>query len=299
MCRMLGKPSAVSAADALGPNQRPLFPSIVMMTSDEEYVLKQTVGALLNRLDLVADGRLFQGRFSDSPAISEIARAVRDARLTYLSERKFAAIESALNRISASRVPGCFVECGIALGGSGIVVAALMPAGREFHGYDVFGMIPPPTSPKDDEQSRARYETIRTGQSRGIGADPYYGYVDNLYDLVVENFARFGQSVDDRRVTLHKGFFEETLYPASPVAFAHIDCDWYDPVKLCLERIVPWLAEGAHVVLDDYNDYGGCRRAVDEFLVANAGLDIIARAPNLVFRRRAGRSRHVGPGGGR
>ena len=126
-----------------------------------------------------------------------------------------------------------------------------------------------------------------------------YGYMDNLYDLVVENFARFGQPVDGRRVTLHKGFFEETLYPASPVAFAHIDCDWYDPVKLCLERIVPRLAEGAHVVLDDYNDYGGCRRAVDEFLVANAGLDIIARAPNLVFRRRAGRSRHVGPGGGR
>ena len=199
--------------------------------------------------------------------------------MTYLSERKFAAIESALNRISASCVPGCFAECGIALGGSGTVIAALMPDGREFHGYDVFGDDPYPPLPRKTMRSRGpptRKIHSKRGQSRGIEADLYYGYVENLYDLVVDNFARFGQPVDGRRVTLHRGCFEETLYPASPVAFAHIDCDWDDRVKLCLERIVPRLAEGAHVVLDDYNDYGGCRRAVDEFLVANAGLDILS-----------------------
>jgi O-methyltransferase len=226
------------------------------------------------------------GGLRRSPGISPISRRIKDARLTYLTDEKLVRIEKAVADTSRSGIQGCFVECGVALGGSGIIIATLMPEGRAFHGYDVFGMIPPPTSEKDDEKSRARYETIRTGQSRGIGGDPYYGYVEDLYERVIGNFARFGQPVDGRRVTLYKGFFQDTLHPPTEIAFAHIDCDWYDPVKLCLDRIVPRLSDGAHVVLDDYNDYGGCRRAVDEFLESGPDVEVIARAPNFVFRRR-------------
>jgi len=228
---------------------------------------------------------LLGGRLRRS-AMSPISRRIKDARLTYLRDEKLVRIEQAVSDISRSGIQGCFVECGVALGGSGIIIATLMPEGRTFHGYDVFGMIPPPTSEKDDEKSRARYETIRSGQSRGIGGDPYYGYVEDLYERVTGNFARFGRPVDGRRVTLYKGFFQDTLHPSTEVAFAHIDCDWYDPVKLCLDRIVPRLSEGAYVVLDDYNDYGGCRRAVDEFLESGADVDVVAREPNFVFRRR-------------
>jgi O-methyltransferase len=227
-----------------------------------------------------------RGGLRRSPGISPISRRIKDTRLTYLTDEKLVRIEKAVADISRSGVPGSFVECGVALGGSGIIIATLMPEGRAFHGYDVFGMIPPPTSEKDDEKSRARYETIRSGQSRGIGGDPYYGYVEDLYERVIGNFARFGQPVDGRRVTLYKGFFQDTLQPSTAIAFAHIDCDWYDPVKLCLDRIVPCLSDGAYVVLDDYNDYGGCRRAVDEFLARGPDVEVITRAPNFVFRRR-------------
>jgi asparagine synthase (glutamine-hydrolysing) len=236
----------------------------------------------LKGLKWPAIGRLI----GSEPSLSPIACRVRDARLTYLRDQKLALIEQALRDISRDGVQGSFVECGVALGGSGIIIATLMPEGREFHGYDVFGMIPPPTSDKDDEKSKARYETIRTGQSQGIGGDPYYGYVEDLYERVIENFARFGQPVDQHRVALHQGLFQDTLQPSSDIAFAHIDCDWYDPVTLCLDRIVPRLSAGGYVVLDDYNDYGGCRRAVDEFFERGPDVDIIARAPNFVFRRR-------------
>jgi O-methyltransferase len=230
--------------------------------------------------------RLLRGRSRPAPVMSSIARRVKDAHLTYLNDEKLVRIEHAIEEVARSDVQGCFVECGVALGGSGIMIASLMPEGRAFHGYDVFGMIPPPASEKDDEKSRARYETIRSGQSRGIGGEQYYGYIDNLYDRVVENFARFGQPVDGRRVSLYKGYFEDTLHPATDIAFAHIDCDWYDPVALCLQRIVPRLSAGAFLVFDDYNDYGGCRRAVDEFIEAGADVEIVARQPNFVVRRR-------------
>ena len=93
--------------------------------------------------------------------------------------------------------------------------------------------------------------------------------------------------MDGRRIALHEGLFEDTLHPPREVAFAHIDCDWYDPVKLCLQRIVPRLSPGAHLILDDYNDYGGCRRATDEFLEDAPDLQIVSRAPNFVLRRRS------------
>ena len=218
--------------------------------------------------------------------VSPLARRIKDARLTYLSDGKISAIETALADVCRRGVPGAFIECGIALGGSAILIAATMPHGREFHGYDVFGMIPPPTSEYDDETSRARYKTIESGRSTGIGGDVYYGYIDNLYDRVVDNFARFGLTVDAECIALHRGLFEETLHPPLPVAFAHIDCDWYDPVKMCLQRIIPQLSSGAYVVLDDYNDYVGCRRATDEILAGRDDLEIIATAPNFIFRPR-------------
>jgi len=230
--------------------------------------------------------RFVDSRLRRAPAISPISQSVSEGRLTYLRAEKLVRIEEAIADISRSGVDGCFVECGIALGGSGIIITTLMPEGRTFHGYDVFGMIPAPTSEEDDEKSKARYETIRTGQSRGIGGDRYYGYVEHLFGQVLANFARFGQPVDGSRVVLYRGLFQETLHPPTPIAFAHIDCDWYDPVKLCLQRIAPCLADGGYVVLDDYNDYGGCRRAVDEFVESDPDIEIVARAPNFVFRRR-------------
>jgi asparagine synthase (glutamine-hydrolysing) len=53
---------------------------------------------------------------------------------------------------------------------------------------------------------------------------------------------------------------------SSPVALAHIDVDWYDPVKTCLTRIFPFLAVGGSMIVDDYYSWGGAKKATDEFL---------------------------------
>ncbi len=51
-----------------------------------------------------------------------------------------------------------------------------------------------------------------------------------------------------------------------PVAFAHVDVDWYDPVMTSLERAFPNLVQGGSVILDDYHNWGGYRKATDEYL---------------------------------
>jgi len=85
-----------------------------------------------------------------------------------------------------------------------------------------------------------------------------------------------------------KGLFDETLQllPSDRVAFAHIDCDWYDPVRLCLDRIAPAMSAGGYIVLDDYWDYGGCKTAVDEFLKDRADFDVVRSHPSFVLVKR-------------
>jgi O-methyltransferase len=196
-------------------------------------------------------------------------RAVRKDGLTYLSVEKLWRIESAIDQIIRQRVPGHILEFGVALGGSAIILAKHATPTRQFHGFDVFGMIPPPRSEKDDTKSRERYEIIRSGQSKGIrGNNDYYGYRANLYEEVKATFARYGRPVNGTSIQLHKGLFEETL-PAlelAPVAFAHVDCDWYDPVSYCLKVLADRMSMGGVIVIDDYHDYGGARTAVDEFV---------------------------------
>lgn len=200
-------------------------------------------------------------------------RAVKRERLTYLSDEKLIRLKRAIDEVERRRVSGDILEFGVALGGSGIVLAALARDGRRFHGYDVFGMIPPPTSSKDDDKSRARYKVIESGGSSGLGQDEYYGYRQDLIGDVKASFARYGRPVDGTSILLHQGLFEDTWRNSGvrKVALAHIDCDWYDPVKFCLEAIANIVSIGGVIIIDDYHDYGGCKVAVDEFIEANSG----------------------------
>jgi asparagine synthase (glutamine-hydrolysing) len=220
--------------------------------------------------------------------LSSVARTARSRNLTYLSPAKLRAIESCLESVVRDGIPGDYLEAGVALGGSAIVIASHLDGERRFYGYDVFGMIPEP-SDADPPEVHDRYAVIASGQSQGIGGEEYYGYHDALYEEVVAAFGSFGIPVDGERVQLHRGLFEDTLKPAGAVAFAHIDCDWHDPLRLCLERIHPHLVPGAWVVIDDYYAYGGARRAVDEFLVAHPDLRPAASRgrEHLLLRRAA------------
>jgi O-methyltransferase len=215
-----------------------------------------------------------------------VARQVKRRHLTYLSEAKLLSLRDAIRQIKREGMPGDFVEYGVALGGSAIYLASETDGKRRFYGYDVFGMIPAPGE-QDDEKSKARYEVILSGQSDGLGGDIYYRYQDNLFVRVCETFKSFGYPVDGIMVVLCRGLFEDTVRfaPGDQVALAHLDCDWFAPVKLCLERTAEVLNSGGFMILDDYNDYGGCRKAADQFLAAHQQFDLVRTMPHAVIRK--------------
>jgi len=190
---------------------------------------------------------------------------IREQNLTYLSDKKLASLASTCRSIEDANLPGIFIEAGCALGGSSILIASVKNSERPLFIYDVFEMIPSPTK-EDTQDVHDRYRTIVEGKSTGIGGDKYYGYVENLYEVVQSNLENFGINCEKQSVSLIRGLVQETMKIDQPVAFAHVDVDWYEPVMTCLKCIFPNLILGGSIILDDYHTWGGCRKATDEYL---------------------------------
>ncbi len=200
---------------------------------------------------------------TDFSAFQVIRRVLKNG-WTYLPAVALSELHTAITAIEHNKLPGILIETGCALGGSAIVIAQAKNASREFWIYDAFGMIPPP-SEQDDQAAHRRYAEIAGGQSQGIKGGKYYGYEDDLLAKVKANFAACGLEPQANAIHLVKGFYEETLAINQPVAFAHIDCDWHDSVIVCLQQIEPHLVRGGVLVIDDYQDWSGCKSAVDRY----------------------------------
>lgn len=216
---------------------------------------------------------------------SQTVRQVRKRRLTYLGYDALSDLERAVHRLDAAGVPGIIVEAGCALGGSTVVLGLAKRPDRPLRAYDVFGLIPPP-SEVDGDDVQARYRAVVQGESRGIGGDKYYGYEDNLRDKVANTLRSFGLDLEARRIELIQGLFQDTLLLEEPVALAHIDADWYESVRTCVERIEPRLSRGGVLVIDDYDHWSGCRRAVDEYFADKRDrYQFVRRARLHIIRR--------------
>lgn len=196
---------------------------------------------------------------------------VQEKKLTYLDKKALEELLDVVVDNERKQLEGIIIEAGCALGGSAIAIASLKSQERKLFIYDVFGMIPPP-SEKDDQDVHERYQEIVSGSSKGIGDNKYYGYEENLYDKVLQEFDNFNINVQESNVHLIKGLFEATLYPDLPISLAHIDCDWYESVLTCLNRIEPRLVRGGTLVIDDYYSWSGCRTAVDDYFKDKKGV---------------------------
>ena len=209
-----------------------------------------------------------------------VERAIAQARaehLTFLKPANLRELASIVRQVEEDGLPGLVIEAGAARGGSAIVLAAAKAPERPMKVYDVFGMIPAPGE-HDGADVHERYEKIAAGDARGVGGDTYYGYRDDLYEEVTESFARLGVPVEEHNVELIRGLFEDTIRLDEPVAFAHLDGDWYESTLTCLERIAPLLVPGGRIVLDDYYKWSGCRAAVDEYFADRDGFRLEHRA---------------------
>jgi O-methyltransferase len=215
--------------------------------------------------------------------IEALIASVRSENLTFLSPAGLRTLSACITDLEQSEIPGLVIECGTARGGSAIVMAASKSPDRGMKVFDVFGMIPPPTS-RDGADIHRRYETIKSGAATGVGGDTYYGYREELLGEVTASFDAHGVATEANNVALVPGLFQDTLNLDEPVALAHLDGDWYESTIVCLQRLAPLLSPGGRFVIDDYDSWSGCKTAVDEYFADRDGFRFERRGKLHVVR---------------
>jgi O-methyltransferase len=173
----------------------------------------------------------------------------------------------AQRHLEKSGIRGCYVECGTWAGGLSFAMMDALPQITEFHLFDSFEGLPEPTQADGKE-----------------AFDP-----TNLWhDGNKADFANFMQALRDtghRNVTVQKGWFEDTLpgfRPKDPVAILRLDGDWYESTMTCLKYLYGLVSEGGLIIVDDYDDWVGCRKALHDFLSESDASESIRRSPRGV-----------------
>jgi hypothetical protein len=218
--------------------------------------------------------------------IDDTIRFVREQAIT-LSMRpgKIEAVHRIAREVEEFDVPGIFVETGVALGGSAIVLAKTKKPGRELRLYDVYDLIPAPGE-NDDQKSHDDYSKLLAKEADRPAVANYLAHVTDMLEQVKTNFRQAGIDVERENVHFVPGLFDDTLVIDGPVALAHVDCDWYEPVALCIERLRDHISLGGVIIFDDYSTYGGAKLAVDSWLVEDDRFEVVHHERSLAVRRR-------------
>jgi predicted O-methyltransferase YrrM len=189
----------------------------------------------------------------DSFSPQEFSVLYRKVRhYTMCSNSRLRNLHRGILQVLQEDIAGEIVECGCAKGGS----AALMALALRRHGsrrqvwlFDTFEGLPPPTLEDPD------YEIAISFTGEFVGTLQEVEFLFKQHQLLAQ-------------VRFVKGLFQDTLSAADipKIALLHIDGDWYESVKVCLETLYDKVTPGGIIQFDDYGYWKGARKAVDEFI---------------------------------
>lgn len=230
-----------SRVEPLSATQRGRHPwrEILHRAGDPLLVADTVLRAVMQGWDLVSPSEF-----------SSLYRQVRTS--TMCSNFRLRGLYRAVRHVVSRNIPGVIVECGSARGGSAALMALTLRrlgAQRKLWLFDTFEGLPAPTSQDPDFEL----------------ADLFTGTCVGALDEVRGLFNRLNVADD---VEFVKGLFQQTLpvSAVSRIAVLHIDGDWYESVKVCLDSFYDKVVPYGVIQLDDYGYWKGARKAVDEFL---------------------------------
>lgn len=189
-------------------------------------------------------------------------RAVRPRTMT--SPEKLFGLILGIRYITAHRVPGDIVECGVWRGGSMQAAALTLlerdSTDRELHLFDTFEGMPPP-SDVDRRRGGKSAEELLAAADR----DAKIWAVATLDDVRAA-MDEIGYPAE--RIHYHRGMVEETVPRDAPeqISLLRLDTDWYESTRHELEHLYDRLSPGGVLIIDDYGGWEGSRKATEEFL---------------------------------
>lgn len=208
---------------------------------------------------------IFPADFDDATR----ATISRVRAFTATSPERVAALCSAIRYLVRNSIPGAIIECGVWRGGSMMAIAhTLLELGapdRDLYLYDTFaGMPPPGDSDIRTSDGKTANEVLRERGPHAIGNAWCVASMEEVQYNV------YGTGYPQERIHFVPGLVEETLPGGAPekIALVRLDTDWYESTKHELVHLYPRVVSGGVVVFDDYGEWGGAQRAVDEYFAA-------------------------------
>jgi hypothetical protein len=188
---------------------------------------------------------------------------------TMTSQERLHALWQAVLHVERAGIEGDVVECGVWRGGSAMLACrALLHAGstrRTVHLFDTFEGMSAPGEEDVDQLGRAA-GTLLASAPPSRAADSIWCLAP--LDDVRRNLLSTGYP--EAKLRFIAGKVEETLPAAAPerIALLRLDTDWYASTRHELIHLLPRVADGGVLIVDDYGHWRGARKAVDEVLSA-------------------------------
>lgn len=163
-------------------------------------------------------------------------------------------------------IEGNYVECGVAHGQSLLYLASISydsSFDRHIWGFDSFtGPVEATIEDVSDNQTVYLDETQKDNK-------------DTNTRHLISRLTSYGIPAIwlNSHVTIVAGYFQDTLkhYDGTPIAFLHLDCNYYASYKVCLEHLYPLVSRGGIIAVDEYLGsydllhFPGAKLAIDEF----------------------------------
>jgi hypothetical protein len=194
---------------------------------------------------------LFKQKTHDSQKAID-GKGTSGPRYTAVSKKRLDNIEFCINKILENDIKGDFIETGVWRGGSCIFMRELLRINKvtdkKVFVADSFEGMPIPKD-KYDGPDHSMFESAKVS-----------------LEQIKSNFKTFNFD-EDEQVVFIKGWFSESLPKANikKLSLLRLDGDLYSSTMDSLNNLYNKVSKGGYVIVDDYNDWPECKKAVLDF----------------------------------
>jgi len=184
---------------------------------------------------------------------------------TMTSRERMYSVFQAARYIARAGIHGAVVECGVWRGGSSMMAALTFQAegdrDRRVWLYDTFEGMPEPGAEDFGLHGEDAHAEWWRNQRSEINEWCYAPREEVTANLL-------GTGLRREQLELVEGKVEDTIPARVPerIALLRLDTDWYESTYHELVHLFPLLSPGGVLILDDYGQWGGVRKAVDQYL---------------------------------
>tara|TARA_B100000780_G_scaffold171077_1_gene119754 strand:- start:119 stop:889 length:771 start_codon:yes stop_codon:yes gene_type:complete len=188
------------------------------------------------------------------------------SKFTMTTDYRMSMLLKSFHHIKDNNIEGDFVECGVWQGGNLMILNHLnnlYNTSRNIYAFDTFqGMTEPTASDINHEGVKAKinFDKLKNKEN-------FSNWSNCSIDIVKNNFIKKNLNPND--IKFIQGKVENTLLDVNnlpkKISILRLDTDFYESTKIELEILYPLLSKNGVLIIDDYGDWLGAKKAVDEY----------------------------------